>query len=214
MADKQETSEDIIAEMDRVEVCADGEPCLRDYARRFKAAWKREKSQSWHHREMEELILQHEKEVAELKKLIPQPDPDWKAICEKCHDGEIEPKCEYYGEPNGCNSPIYGEHPTAENSSAVGNAARLREAVVLALSLLDLKDGVPYKTVSQKDIDFMKAALFKPPRNCDVGTSEEQSERYDEFCDIHDCKSDCPLFKADSCELAWAQMPYEERGAK
>lgn len=42
------------------------------------------------------------KEVAELKKLIPQPDPDWKAICEKCHDGEIEPHhCKYYGEPNG-----------------------------------------------------------------------------------------------------------------
>lgn len=56
----------------------------------------------------------------------------------------------------------------------------------------------------------INAALAEPPRNCDVGTSEEQSERYDEFCDIHDCRSDCPLFKADSCELAWAQMPYEE----
>ena len=36
-------------------------------ADRIEAAWKREKSQSWHHREMEELILRHEKEVAELK---------------------------------------------------------------------------------------------------------------------------------------------------
>lgn len=48
---------------------------------------------------------------------------------------------------------------TAEKSSAVGNAAKLREAVKLALSLLDLEKGVPYKTVSQKDIDFLKAAL-------------------------------------------------------
>ena len=35
---EQETIDDIIAEMNRVEVCADGEPCLRDYARRFEAA--------------------------------------------------------------------------------------------------------------------------------------------------------------------------------
>ena len=40
-----------------------------------------------------------------------------------------------------------------------GNAKVLREAVKLALSLLDLEKGVPYKTISQKDIDFLKAAL-------------------------------------------------------
>ena len=37
---------------------------------RIEAAWKLEKSQSWHQREMEELILRHEKEVIELKKQI------------------------------------------------------------------------------------------------------------------------------------------------
>lgn len=47
---------------------------------------------------------------------------EWKEICSKCSEGEIEPKfCEYYGEPNGCNSPICGEHPT------VGNMAAIRE---------------------------------------------------------------------------------------
>ena len=39
-----------------------------DLADRLDAAWKRQMSQSWHHREMEELIAKHEKEVAELKK--------------------------------------------------------------------------------------------------------------------------------------------------
>jgi len=35
-----------------------------------------------------------------------------KERCRLCFDGEIEPKdCIYYGEPNGCNSPIYGEYP-------------------------------------------------------------------------------------------------------
>lgn len=43
---------------------------MKFYAGRIKAAWERQCSQSWHHREMEELILRHEKEVAELKKLI------------------------------------------------------------------------------------------------------------------------------------------------
>ena len=55
-----------------------------------------------------------------------------------------------------------------DKRTAVGNAAAMREAVVLALSLLDLKEGVPYKTISQKDIDFMKAALSAPRRNCDM----------------------------------------------
>ncbi len=36
-------------------------------ADRIEAAWKRQMSQSWHHREMEELIAKHEMEVAELK---------------------------------------------------------------------------------------------------------------------------------------------------
>ena len=41
-----------------------------DLADRLDAAWKRQMSQSWHHREMEELIARHEREVAELKKRI------------------------------------------------------------------------------------------------------------------------------------------------
>jgi hypothetical protein len=57
---------------------------------------------------------------------------------------------------------------------------------------------------------LLQDALRMPLRNCEVGTVEEQVKRYDKFCDIHDCRSDCPLFKADSCELSWAQMPYAE----
>lgn len=139
-------------------------------------------------------------------------DPAWKDICAKCIDGDIEPEfCAYYGEPNGCNSPIYGEHPTTEKSSAVGNAAAMREAAALALSLLDLKEGVPYKIVSQKDLDFMKAALAKPPRNCD---------RYTTFNDAigaladkrgwHDGKWNSERY----CILAqWLFAPANEKGA-
>lgn len=62
----------------------------------------------------------------------------------------------------------------------VGNGAKMREALVLALSLLDLKEGVPYKTVSQKDLDFMKDALAEPPRNCDAISEDVMKERYRE----------------------------------
>ena len=44
-------------------------------------------------------------------------------------------------------------------TNSIERTMKLREAVKLALSLLDLEKGVPYKTVSQKDIDFLKAAL-------------------------------------------------------
>lgn len=56
---------------------------------------------------------------------------DWMEICAKCQDGEIEPKeCEYYGEPNGCNSPTYGEHPIARNNAAAWSAlARIGNAI-------------------------------------------------------------------------------------
>ena len=94
---------------------------------------------------------------------------------------------------------------------------KLREALEAALKTIR---GVINGTISPRSNtvfdcrDKLSAALAAPPRNCDVGTADEQSERYDKFCDIHDCRSDCPLFKADSCKLAWAQMPYEEANPK
>ena len=53
------------------------------------------------------------------------------------------------------------------------------------------------------------------PRNCDVGTAEEQDERFRDFCPKYisgtctGCKlHDCGLAE---CALAWAQIPYEEK---
>ena len=68
-----------------------------------------------------------------------------------------------------------------------------------------------------KLFDITDAALAKPPRNCDVGTSEEQARRYEELCDSHTCGSICsgsccPLYDYDCSPFAWAQMPYEARG--
>lgn len=103
----------------------------------------------------------------------------------------------------------------SEPTTVVGNGAKMREALVLALSLLDLKEGVSYKTVSQKDLDFMKDALAAPPRNCDVGMVEEQHTRFCAWCHKRgidgNYKVDCahPDMSCDLCALRWAQMPYE-----
>lgn len=70
-------------------------------------------------------------------------------------------------------------------------------------------------------VDKVINALAAPPRNCDVGTAEEQAERMRLYCNSHGedesgcfrCDK-CPLLTVEMCELAWAQMPYEEGGAK
>ena len=59
-----------------------------------------------------------------------------------------------------------------------------------------------------------RRVLARPKRNCDVGTPAEQSVRYEKFCFEHRtmerCCEDCPLKSEPCCELAWAQLPYEE----
>ena len=70
-----------------------------------------------------------------------------------------------------------------------------------------------------KALDKAKFALAAPPRNCDVGTPEEQSARFDAHCRKHMGCLTCQLREKDGsvpkhCEFAWAQMPYEEGEAK
>ena len=72
--------------------------------------------------------------------------------------------------------------------------------------------------------DIAEAALSAPPRNCDVGTAQEQDERFHRFCVKHHTGScaGCHNPVGDytvangvrECALVWAQMPYEEGGAK
>ena len=113
--------------------------------------------------------------------------------------------------------------PTSEKSSAVGNAVKMREALENVMFYLphflqymrlhreDAEAGGYY----EKILEVVNAALSAPPRNCDVGTPEEQSARFDAHCRKHMGCLTCPLREKDGgvpkhCELAWAQMPYEE----
>ena len=106
------------------------------------------------------------------------------------------------------------------NCNQLGNAAAMREALSDAcyamFNFLKTQNG-GYEEMAEA-LDKAKSALSAPPRNCDIGTAEEQAERFDEFCYNHRSREkgcgDCPLLEGGPCELAWAQMPYEEGEVK
>lgn len=109
------------------------------------------------------------------------------------------------------------------------NAKTFRKIAKMIRRLVDhirkeksLPEKLARETFDQID-DLAKEALITPPRNCDMGTSEEQAERFENFCLKHiGCAEEtggrhcvgCPLEKASrnitqKCELYWAQTPYE-----
>ena len=115
--------------------------------------------------------------------------------------------------------------PTREKSSAVGNAAAMREALekvrrVLHCAIVaDILKGDDVNSAFNE----VTAALSAPPRNCDVGTAEEQEKRFNSFCKTHlsgtrsICSAQCPCVGCRSmfhCLTKWSQMPYDEGGAK
>lgn len=102
-----------------------------------------------------------------------------------------------------------------------GNNAAMREACQKVRDLLLLRgDGKQQCVLTWDEFNesqkMLRDALATPPRNCDMGTAEEQIKRIRRLCkkyrdEIGKCKG-CPVhgvFPKD-CALIWAQMPYEE----
>ena len=63
-----------------------------------------------------------------------------------------------------------------------------------------------------------------PLRNCDVGTADEQADRFGKLCvkyynEEEHCNRKCPLASLDfihgfpRCQAYWTQMPYESEAA-
>jgi hypothetical protein len=104
-----------------------------------------------------------------------------------------------------------GDAATAKDSLQVGNAAKMREALREVAVLLNVceKTNVSMAATLATIAEVVKAALAEPPRNCDIGTAEEQAERFEAYCDSHTNCAYCPL-KGQQCVLAWSQMPYEK----
>lgn len=72
------------------------------------------------------------------------------------------------------------------------------------------KDGV--LAIRESAFEKVVEALTEPLRNSEVGTAEEQVERYMNFCHNFPKCTGCPcvgLVKYNKCEFAWLQMPYK-----
>ena len=119
---------------------------------------------------------------------------------------------------------------TREKSSQVGNAAKMREALrqVSRVAVEMTRKTVTGEPEDRKTVDewalrlcdIVSAALAAPPRNCDIGTAEEQDAMHSKWCRRYGIDGDMEVACAHQdmsctlCALRWAQMPYEEGGAK
>lgn len=108
--------------------------------------------------------------------------------------------------------------------AASGDAAKLREALDESRRIASDLGGCRLNDYWKLNeiVRVCDAALAAPPRNCDVGTPDEQARRFERFCNRydHDCTG-CPCedmgcASLSDCFANWAQMPYEaeEGGAK
>ena len=93
-------------------------------------------------------------------------------------------------------------------------ASNVRAMYDALVKVKRLFDGlIMFQPSIRKAHKAVNAALAAPPRNCDVGTAEEQSERYEKFCYAHRSREKgcggCPLCDIVCCGFAWLQMPYE-----
>lgn len=78
--------------------------------------------------------------------------------------------------------------------------------------------GSPHEDLAEKIVEIAHAALAEPPRNCDVGTADEQWARFKKHCEENSqaddpgyCSGKCNVDGGcvSQCALKWAQMPYE-----
>lgn len=88
---------------------------------------------------------------------------------------------------------------------ADGNIAAMREALLRCEAISHLPEISEQQCVRDMR-NIIAHALAAPARNCDVGTAEEQAERYGRYRDQFvygglNCER-CPCF--------WAQLPDEE----
>ena len=110
---------------------------------------------------------------------------------------------------------------TGADFGQLGDCAKLREVLKTVKRYFDgYTVNVPEM---RRQVD---AALAAPPRNCDVGTEEEQQDRFREFCrhyeNLGECgigryEAACPAFQGGrnpDCSLWWAQRPYEKGDAQ
>lgn len=203
---------------------------LRTYADRFEAARKREQADP----------LAKPNLCRSCKHLLPDGCEicgcgDYVEAAEREHNRQYEPKCNWSikdalalantlanhglrdGNADAASSCIYS---LCRILSSHGNAAALRRALEDTEELLEhfAKPGTMLHSAFFLHMRDNRAALSAPPRNCDVGTAEEQARRFQLFCQAHrafdaECSTRCPFVGTadiNHCQSGWAQLPYKE----
>ena len=226
---RQETIADIVAEMRIGDLCAEDTSASRpefindflaSYADRIEAAWKREceagAAAAQICGEIGEMVGRET--TTEKSSRVGNADAVQEVAQEMLNTSMQAVTAERINGwamrlAEACEQPV-------TDCNRLNNAAKMREALSDAcyamFNFLKTQNG-GYEEMA-KALDKAKAALATHPRNCDIGTVEEQAERFDCFCYNHRSREkgcgDCPLLEGGPCELAWTQMPYEEGGAK
>ena len=102
------------------------------------------------------------------------------------------------------------------NCNHFGNAEKMRAALEKADAVLSLISKSAWfidanfsvnKAVIEA-VNAIEAALSAPPRNCDVGTPEDQHNRFMRFCDSKSMGY-CWGRGCRKCMAQWGQIPYE-----
>lgn len=107
-------------------------------------------------------------------------------------------------------------------------SSKIREAV--SRLVREIEDGMLVDVSSKFECDLaktllddVKSVLAEPLKNCEVGTVEEQTERFRKFCLAHThkngtdfrCHKNCPAknyiggWGIPYCQVRWGQMPYK-----
>lgn len=192
MSDKQETIADIVTEM-------------RDFKCRNLETGEIEECSFIANYLSDRIEAAHKREVEAITAKLEEARHCWKVWSERAD--ELKNNCDEQ----------YAKLKSIGNAD-IGNAAKMREALSDAcyamFNFLKTQNG-GYEEMANA-LDKAKSALAEPPRNCDVGTAEEQHRRHDAFCDAtrkgmsgYHC-DDAP--RCVFCFSKWAQMPYEEGG--
>lgn len=114
---------------------------------------------------------------------------------------------------------MIGREATCKKYSQIFGADTVRDIAeeMLNTSMQDITAKVIYGWATR--LAACDAALSTPPRNCDVGTADEQAERFKKFCYIYPLNcAGCPFKDIanthNECAIFWLQMPYEEGDKK
>ena len=142
---------------------------------------------------------------------MPSGQPIRSMLIEEVHISELADRIE-----------AAAKREKAQPSNAAAMLAALQK--IRKVAVLNIYENVGDYS-DERIIEIVDAALAAPPRQCDVGTAEEQSVRMSEFCREQYKKTDgvalcsgCRFHNIEGldCQFAWAQLPYEARegGAK